>query len=153
MKQPHRHRSEAVAVQTVSVMIPLDPEVTIRDSNISILVAQSPDEVSLQANDPLDDLLLGILGRQDGDDVATLDLVVPHTPAVQQDHVTLRPPIWVQERLHRCSLHSRHVGEPVEDGDRDGNGDEEAANKRPQVAPPRRCLLSHRQQRVGPMSS
>lgn len=34
--------AKAVAVQTVSVMIAFDPEVTIRDSDITILVAQSP---------------------------------------------------------------------------------------------------------------
>lgn len=143
MKQPHGHRSEAVAVQTVSVMIPLEPEVTVRNTNVSVLVAQCPDEVSLQANDPLDDLLLGILGGQDGDDVASLDLVVPDTPPVQQDNVTLRPPLWVQEGLHRRSLHSRHVGESIEDGNRDGDSDEEAADKRPQATPSRLRLLSH----------
>lgn len=37
------YRSEAVAVQTVSVMIPLDPEVTVGNSNVSVLVAQSPE--------------------------------------------------------------------------------------------------------------
>ena len=36
----------------------------------------------------------------DGDDVASLDLVVPHTPAVQQDDVTVRPALRVQEGLH-----------------------------------------------------
>lgn len=137
VKQPHRHRSEAVAVQTVAVMIPLDPEVTVRDSNIPVLVAQSPDEVSLQANDPLDDLLLGVLGGHDGDDVTSLDLVVPHTPTVQQDNVTIQRPIWVQGRLHRRSLHSRHVGKPIEDSDSDWNGDKEPTNERPQVALPR----------------
>ena len=38
------YRSEAVAVQTVAVMIPLDPEVTVGDSDVSVLVAQSPEE-------------------------------------------------------------------------------------------------------------
>lgn len=47
VKQPHRHRSKAVAVQTVSMMIPFNPEVTIRNSNILVLVAKSPDKVSL----------------------------------------------------------------------------------------------------------
>lgn len=37
------YRSKAVAVQTVSVMIPLNPEVTIRNSNISVFVAESPE--------------------------------------------------------------------------------------------------------------
>lgn len=37
------YRSEAVAVQTVSVMIPLDPEVTVGNSNVSVFVAQSPE--------------------------------------------------------------------------------------------------------------
>lgn len=49
----------------------------------------------------------------------------------------------VTSHLHRRSLHSRHVGESIEDGDGDGNGDKEAADERPQVAPPRRRLLSH----------
>ena len=49
----------------------------------------------------------------------------------------------VTSHLHRRSLHSRHVGKSIEDGDGDGNGDEEAADERPQVAPPRRRLLSH----------
>ncbi len=38
------YRSEAVAVQTVPVMIPLDPEVPVRNSNVPVLVAQSPEE-------------------------------------------------------------------------------------------------------------
>lgn len=37
------YRSEAVAVQTVSVMIALDPEVTVGNSHISVFVAQSPE--------------------------------------------------------------------------------------------------------------
>lgn len=37
------YRSEAVAVQTVSVMIPLDPEVTVGNADVSVLVAQSPE--------------------------------------------------------------------------------------------------------------
>lgn len=49
----------------------------------------------------------------------------------------------VTSHLHRRSLHSRHVGESIEDGDGDGNSDEEAADECPQVAPPRRRLLSH----------
>ena len=36
------HRAKAVAVQTVTMMVALNPEVTIRDSDITILVAQSP---------------------------------------------------------------------------------------------------------------
>lgn len=42
--------------------------------------------------------------------------------------------------LHRRSLHSRHAGQSIEDGDGDWNGNKEAANERPQVAP---RLLSH----------
>lgn len=101
MKQPHRHRSKAVAVQTVAVMISLDPEVTIWNSNIAVLVGQSPDEVSLQANDPFDDLLLWIPRGHNRHDVTSLDLVVSHTPTIQQDDVTLGPPLWVEEWLHR----------------------------------------------------
>lgn len=37
------YRPEVVAVQTVAVMIPLDPEVTIWHSHVSVLVAQSPE--------------------------------------------------------------------------------------------------------------
>lgn len=36
------YRAEAVAVQTVSVMVALDPEVTIWDSDVTVLVAQGP---------------------------------------------------------------------------------------------------------------
>lgn len=36
------YRAKAIAVQTVSVMITFNPEVTIRDSDVTILVAQSP---------------------------------------------------------------------------------------------------------------
>ncbi len=38
------YRSEAVAVQTVSVMVALEPEVTVGNSDVSVLVAQSPAE-------------------------------------------------------------------------------------------------------------
>ncbi len=59
----------------------------------------------------------------------------------------------VTSHLHRRSLHSRHIGESVKDGDGDGNGNKEAAYKRPEVAPPRRRLLSHhldrKQQKTG----
>lgn len=34
------YRPKTVAVQTVSVMVPLDPEVTIGDTNVAVLVAQ-----------------------------------------------------------------------------------------------------------------
>lgn len=42
------YRSEAVAVQTVSVVIALDPEVAVRDSNVSVLVAHRPGETEKQ---------------------------------------------------------------------------------------------------------
>ena len=60
-----------------------------------------------------------------------------------QSQDTLIGGCTVKTHLHRRSLHSRHVGEPIEDRDGDGNGNEEAANERPQVTPPRRRLLSH----------
>lgn len=41
------YRSKTVAVQTVSMVIPLQPEVTVRDSNVSVLVAESPEEKEL----------------------------------------------------------------------------------------------------------
>lgn len=144
MKQPYRHRPKAVAVQTVSVMVALDPEVAVGNADVAVLVAQSSDEVSLQADDTLDDLLLRILGRQDGDDVAALDLVVPHAPAVQQHDITSCHALWVEEGLHGRALHPCHACQPVQDGDRDGDGHEKAADKGPQVAPPRPGLLSHR---------
>lgn len=105
---------------------------------------------------------------QDGDDVASLDLMVPHAPAVEQHHVTRH--LWVQGRLlngtctalarilhtymvtrsrtkgvdlHRSPLHPRHTGDAVEDGEGDRDGDEEPADEGPQVAPPRPRLLSH----------
>lgn len=34
------------------------------------------------------------------DDVTSLDLVVSHTPTIQQDDVTLGPPLWVEEWLN-----------------------------------------------------
>lgn len=49
----------------------------------------------------------------------------------------------VATHLHRRSLHSRHAGQSIEDGDGDWNGNKEAADERPQVAPPRPRLLSH----------
>lgn len=33
-------------------------------------------------------------------DVTSLDLVVSHTPTIQQDNVTLGPPFWVEEWLN-----------------------------------------------------
>lgn len=101
------YRAEAVAVQTVSVMVALDPEVTIWDFDVAILVAQSPavktehvltappggdwatavffaathqscwgrsfwpDEVSFQADDAFNDLLLGVLGGPGGTEEAS----------------------------------------------------------------------------------
>lgn len=38
---------------------------------------------------------------QHGDDVASLDLIVPDTPAVQEDDVTVPSAVWIQEGLHR----------------------------------------------------
>lgn len=45
--------------------------------------------------------------------------------------------------LHGGALHPRHTGNAVEDGERDGNGDEETAHEGPQVAPACPRLLSH----------
>lgn len=41
----------------------------------------------------------GRVYSQNGDDVASLDLVVPHAPAVQQHNVTAVPALWVKEGL------------------------------------------------------
>lgn len=38
------YRSKAVAVQTVALMVPLDPKVAIRDSQIAVLIAKRPGE-------------------------------------------------------------------------------------------------------------
>lgn len=101
------YRAEAVAVQTVSVMVALDPEVTIWDFDVTILVVQSPavktedvlmaplvateglafssqpgiktvggrsflpDEVSFQADDAFNDLLLGVLRGPGGTEEAS----------------------------------------------------------------------------------
>lgn len=49
----------------------------------------------------------------------------------------------VKTHLHGRPLHPRHTGQSVQDGNGDRDGDEEAANERSQVAPPRPRLLSH----------
>lgn len=103
------YRAEAIAVQTVSVMIPFYPEVTIRDPDVTVLIAQSPagrpedeltappggdrtykakltappptgrhllpDEVSFQADDALNDLLLGVLGGPGGAEEASVSVL------------------------------------------------------------------------------
>lgn len=56
------YRSKAVAVQAVSMMIPLNPEVTIRNSNVSVLVAQSPEEMDKQKENVTQASLLITLG-------------------------------------------------------------------------------------------
>lgn len=54
--------SKAVAVQTVSMVIPLNPEMTVGDLNVSILVAQSPVK-SKAENKNIDHVFSTFIGR------------------------------------------------------------------------------------------
>lgn len=65
-------------------VIALDPAMTFGYPHEWFLVAQRRDDIALKGDDTFDDLLIGVLGRYQRDDVSALHRVIVDRPARQE---------------------------------------------------------------------
>lgn len=86
-------------------VITLHPAMTFRYPHEGLFVAERRDDVALEGDHTLDDLLIGVLGRDQRHDVAALHRVTVHRPARQEHIVGGDARVRIEGGLHRyaCS--------------------------------------------------
>lgn len=84
----------------ITSMIAFDPAMSFRYSDEWFLIAESGDHVALESHHTFDDLLVGILGRYQRNDVAPFDRITVNGPARQEHIVRGFASVGIQGWLH-----------------------------------------------------